>query len=245
MRTHSALAASLATAALLLRGPVATAAVQEAAPPPPRAIQLEVDAREAPRHVFHARLVIPATPRPLTVVCPKWVAGEHIPSGPIADLTGLCFRAAGRTLDWQRDAVDLLAFHMVVPAGADAVEAQLDYLAPSGGGSSVSLVLSPEGAVLDVIPGSAADVAGLAPGDTLLAVGGRRHSTEKLREAIKVSHTTHGVDLVVANGDFVGTRHVEYDGGARYPRLDPVAGQADLLAEIIRPRAGGTPKPAP
>jgi hypothetical protein len=96
-----------------------------------------------------------------------------------------------------------------------------------------------------VIPGSAADRAGLAPGDTLLAVSARRYSTDKLREAIKDTRTTRGLDLVVANGDFVGTRRIEYDGGARYPRLAPVAGQSDLLAEIIRPRAAGTPTRTP
>lgn len=108
---------------------------------------------------------------------------------------------------------------------------------------SVGLLLSAEGGVLDVTPGSAAFKAGLAPGDTLLAVGGRRYSTGKLREAIKDSRATHAIDLVVANGDFVGMRRIDYDGGARYPRLDPVAGQADLLADIIRPRASPPPKP--
>jgi predicted metalloprotease with PDZ domain len=103
---------------------------------------------------------------------------------------------------------------------------------------SIGLVLTPEGKVQDVILSSPADRAGLAPGATLLAVSGRRYSTERLRQAIKETPTTHGLDLVVANGDFVGTRRIEYEGGARYPRLEPIPGQTDLLAEITRPRAG-------
>lgn len=640
MRTYSRIIVAIVGATLLLQCPTVTAAAQKkAAPaPPPRPIQLEVDARDAPRHIYHSRLVIPAAPGPLTLVYPKWIAGEHAPSGPIADLTGLRFRAAGKPVEWQRDSVDLFAFHLVVPAGADSVEAQFDYLAPTGGGVfssgaletghlawiywhklllvpqgarndattyvaslrlpsdwrpgtslavasantertsfeavslntlldspvlagvhvktipladspvphqiflaadseaallappatveawkrlvtealalfgahhyrsytflhslsdqtthyglehheqsdnlnsertlidedlrrsgagllshemshswngkhrrpaglltanvsdpmrtellwvyegldtylgevlaarsglsaaddyrqlvayeaaqmdyqkgrewrplvdtatgaqlmfgassggfawrrgadyypegallwleadvlirresrgtkslddflrsffggtsgppsvvpytledvvaalnkvlpydwrgfwksrvetvnpraplggitgagfslaysdaptavltsqeaawkfvderfSVGLVLSAEGAIGDVTPGSAAEKAGLAPGETLLAVNGRRYSTAKLREAIKDSRTTHAIDLVVANGDFVGMRRIDYEGGARYPRLDPVAGQADLLAEIIRPRASASPTP--
>ena len=140
MRTYSRIIVAIVGATLLLQCPTVTAAAQKkAAPaPPPRPIQLEVDARDAPRHVYHARLVIPATPGPLTLVYPKWVAGEHSPSGPIADLTGLRFRVGERTIEWQRDSVDLFAFHIVVPPGADSVEAQFDYLARSGGGGVFS-----------------------------------------------------------------------------------------------------------
>jgi len=638
MRLHDRAVAAILGTTLLFLYPNALVAQKPSALPPPRPIQLEVDAREAPRHIYHSRLVIPAMPGPLTLVYPKWIAGEHAPSGPIADLTGLRFRAAGRAIEWQRDSLDLFAFHLVVPPGADTVEAQFDYLGPSGGGAfssgaletgrlawiywnklllvpqgarndattfvaslrlssdwrpgtslavasentertsfepvslntlidspvlagvhvktiqladspaphriylaadseaalqappatvqawknlvaeaqalfgahhyrsytflhslsdqtthyglehheqsdnlspertlidedlrrsgagllshemshswngkhrrpaglltanvsdpmrtellwiyegltqylgevlaarsglstaddyrqlvayeaarmdhqkgrewrplvdtatgaqlmfgpsgagfswrrggdyypegallwleadvlirretrgakslddflntffggasgppvavpytlddvlaalnkvlpydwrrfwqarvdavnpraplggitgagfslsyadtptaiqssseaawkavderfSVGLFLSPEGAVVDVASGSAADKAGLASGDTLLAVNGRRYSTAKLREAIKDSRTTHAIDLVIAKGDFVGMRRIDYSGGARYPRLDPVAGQTDLLAEIIRPRASPPPKP--
>ena len=52
----------------------------------PRPITLNVDAREAPLRIFHARLVIPAAPGPLTLVYPKWIPGEHGPTGPITDL---------------------------------------------------------------------------------------------------------------------------------------------------------------
>jgi|SRR5579863_159141 len=34
-------------------------------------ITLQVDAREAPRRIFHAQLTIPATPGPLTLLYPK------------------------------------------------------------------------------------------------------------------------------------------------------------------------------
>ncbi|HXQ98570.1 MAG TPA: hypothetical protein VN774_09020 [Candidatus Limnocylindrales bacterium] len=96
-------------------------------------IQISVDLSEAPRHIFHAHMVIPATPGPLTLLYPKWIPGEHMPDGPISDVAGLKFTANGQTLAWDRDPVEMFAFHMNVPAGATAVEANLDYLNPVDG----------------------------------------------------------------------------------------------------------------
>jgi predicted metalloprotease with PDZ domain len=98
---------------------------------PPRPIELSVDATEAPRKLLHARLVIPVSPGPLTLYYPKWIPGEHAPTGPITELSGLKLRAGGKAVAWRRDDVDLYAFHCTVPDGADALEATLDYLAPS------------------------------------------------------------------------------------------------------------------
>jgi predicted metalloprotease with PDZ domain len=110
-----------ATLAALFLLPIATAAAD-------RPIVLTVDATEAPRKLLHARLVIPAAPGPLTLYYPKWIPGEHSPSGPINDLSGLKLSAGGKSLAWRRDDVDLYAFHCEVPEGADAVEVSLDYL---------------------------------------------------------------------------------------------------------------------
>jgi predicted metalloprotease with PDZ domain len=108
------------------------AGVGWAAPPASsRPIDLSVDATEVARKLLHARLVIPAAPGPLTLYYPQWIQGEHQPSGPILDLSGLKLRAAGQDLAWQRDDVDLYAFHCTVPPGADAVEVALDYLGPT------------------------------------------------------------------------------------------------------------------
>lgn len=95
-------------------------------------ITLAVDATQAPEHVFHARLAIPAAPGPLTLYYPKWIQGEHAPSGPLINLTGLSFSAGGKPLAWRRDPLDPYTFHLDVPAGATSVEAALDYVSPSG-----------------------------------------------------------------------------------------------------------------
>jgi predicted metalloprotease with PDZ domain len=100
---------------------------------------LAVDATEAPRKVFHARLTIPATPGDFVLLYPKWIPGEHGPSGPVVDTAGIYFRVhqdanQGRTLAWHRDPVDMFAFHVDVPEGVTSIDAALDYLAPTEGG---------------------------------------------------------------------------------------------------------------
>ena len=63
-------------------------------------ITLHVDATGAPSNVFHAHLTIPATPGALTLYYPKWIPGEHSPSGPIIGLTGLKITANGAPVVW-------------------------------------------------------------------------------------------------------------------------------------------------
>ena len=97
-------------------------------------ITLEVDAREAPIKLLHSRLVIPASPGPLTLYYPKWIPGEHGPNGPVMDLAGLRISALGKPISWRRDDVDMFAFHLEVPAGARAVEVGFDFLSPTAEG---------------------------------------------------------------------------------------------------------------
>ena len=95
------------------------------------AVELAVDASDAPRKIFHAQLRIPAKPGTLTLYYPKWIPGEHGPTGPITDLTGLKFTASGKTLKWRRDLLDGFTFHVEVPAGENEVTANLDYASPA------------------------------------------------------------------------------------------------------------------
>jgi predicted metalloprotease with PDZ domain len=94
-------------------------------------VVVEVDAREAPRGIERAHLSIPVHPGPLTLLYPKWPPGDHTPSGPIASLSGLRFVAAGKTLAWQRDALDMYAIHVDVPAHATMLEVDLEVAAAS------------------------------------------------------------------------------------------------------------------
>jgi predicted metalloprotease with PDZ domain len=95
-------------------------------------IQLSVDLSDAPRNIYHSRLTIPAKPGPLTLVYPKWIPGNHRPSGPIANVTGIKMEAGGQTLAWRRDPVDMYAFHVNVPAGVNELQVSLDTITNDG-----------------------------------------------------------------------------------------------------------------
>ena len=97
----------------------------------PPTVTLAVDATTAPRKIFRASLKIPASPGDLTLYYPKWIPGEHAPDGPVIDLAGLKFGAAGKILKWRRDLLDGFTIHVEVPAGAAEVNAELDFLSPA------------------------------------------------------------------------------------------------------------------
>jgi predicted metalloprotease with PDZ domain len=103
---------------------------------------LEVDASRVGKKILHARLTIPAKPGALTLVYPKWIPGDHGPTGPITDLVDLKITAGGKRVAWQRDPEDLFAFRCDVPEGADAVEVSLSYLPPTSKDNLFSTPLS-------------------------------------------------------------------------------------------------------
>ncbi len=91
-------------------------------------ITLSVDATDAPRKIFHSQLTIPATPGTLTLYYPKWIPGEHAPSGPVIDTAGLKFTGNGQVLRWRRSLDDGWTFNVEVPPGVNEVHASLDFL---------------------------------------------------------------------------------------------------------------------
>jgi predicted metalloprotease with PDZ domain len=138
---------------------------QKPAPP----VKLEVDLRDAPRRVYHAKMEFPVTAGAFALVYPKWIPGEHGPNGPIVDVTGVHFLGNGQEIPWRRDDVDLYAFHCEIPPGVATMEATLDYLLPKEEGTAGSpsataqvavlpwnlVVLYPQGAKTDEVMFSA------------------------------------------------------------------------------------------
>jgi predicted metalloprotease with PDZ domain len=110
---------------------LAVSAFAAAAPATPPTVTIAVDATTAPRKIFHASLKIPATAGDLTLYYPKWIPGEHAPDGPVIDLAGLKFSAAGKPLKWRRDLLDGFTLHVDVPAGVTEISAELDFLSPA------------------------------------------------------------------------------------------------------------------
>lgn len=93
-------------------------------------VRLDVDATDAPLRLFHVHLTVPAKPGALTLMYPQWIPGEHMPSGPITNLVGLKIQAAGQTVVWRRDDVNMFAFHVDVPAGASSLDVTFDSISP-------------------------------------------------------------------------------------------------------------------
>src|SRR5438270_1384741 len=118
--------------------------------------RLSVDATDAPRNILHATLTIPVTPGAITLVYPKWIPGNHRPTGPIQNFTGLHFKAAGNELEWQRDLEDMYALRLQLPAGVSELQASYDTITFNGKSSLASskvldllwnqVVLYPQGA---------------------------------------------------------------------------------------------------
>jgi predicted metalloprotease with PDZ domain len=126
---------------------------------------LSVDATDAPRNILHATLTIPVASGPVTIVYPKWLPGNHRPTGPIQNFTGLHFKAAGKELEWQRDLEDMYSFHLQIPAGVTELQASYDTLTYNGKSSLASskvldllwnqVVLYPQGLASNAVQVSA------------------------------------------------------------------------------------------
>lgn len=115
-----------------------------------RVIALTVDATEAPRRILHVKVHIPAAGGTLTLLYPKWIPGEHGPTGPIQNVAGIRITAGSRALEWSRDGVELYAIRCDVPPGAGAVDLSFDYLIPAGAeGLRGTAAATPKLAVLD------------------------------------------------------------------------------------------------
>ena len=95
--------------------------------------------------------------------------------------------------------------------------------------------------VSDVIAGSPAAQAGIAPGMKLVAVNGRRWTPEILHEAIRrAKGGKEPIELLVENEEYFHNYRIDYHGGERYPHLER-NGKPDLLSEIARVKAPAVP----
>jgi predicted metalloprotease with PDZ domain len=115
----------------------------------PRAIELAVDATDLDHHVFRVTETVPVKQAgDLVLLFPKWIPGDHSPTGPLPALGGLVVEANGQRLQWVRDVVNVYAFHVPVPQGAGAVTVKFDYLSPLDDGKQGRVVMTPN--MLDV-----------------------------------------------------------------------------------------------
>ncbi|MEO8100842.1 MAG: M61 family peptidase [Acidobacteriota bacterium] len=99
-------------------------------------INLTVDASDAARRLFHAKMTMAVTPGELALTYPEWIPGNHRPTGPIADVVWIRMTANGRDLTWRRDPVDLYKIYVTVPSGVTSMDVAFDLIAPPSAGWS-------------------------------------------------------------------------------------------------------------
>ncbi|HEY2396860.1 MAG TPA: hypothetical protein VGH81_12920 [Rudaea sp.] len=94
------------------------------------------------------------------------------------------------------------------------------------------------GKVADVVHGSAAFAAGLAPATKVIAINGRKWSEDAAKEVvIAAEKNPQAIELIVESGDTVRTLRVDWHGGLAYPHLARNSQQPDLLSRIIAPKS--------
>jgi predicted metalloprotease with PDZ domain len=104
---------------------------------------------------------------------------------------------------------------------------------------SLGLIIDNEGddhAIVDVVPGSPADKAGVGPNMKLLGVNGRKFDEDLLKDALAATSKTGHIDLLLENATYFINAKLDYNGGPRYPHLERVADAKDTLINIITPR---------
>jgi len=112
------------------QAPVHTPATAPATAPYPGLLQLAVDATDLDHRIFRVRQRLPVVPGPLTLYFPRWLPGEHAPTGDVSRLSGLVVRAGDLTLPWQRDPGDAHAFQLTVPPGVRELQLAFAHLSP-------------------------------------------------------------------------------------------------------------------
>jgi predicted metalloprotease with PDZ domain len=95
-------------------------------------IRLTVDASDVTRAIFKVHETVPVPgPGDFVLLYPKWLPGNHSPSGQINKVAGFRPTANGRDLPWMRDTLDVYAFHVMVPAGVKAIDINFQYVSPT------------------------------------------------------------------------------------------------------------------
>jgi predicted metalloprotease with PDZ domain len=213
---------------LLLALTISALAVSAQAIAQMQPIKIDVDASEATRRLVRATLQFPVTSGPFTLLYPKWIPGEHSPTGPIEDLAGMKVSANGQAIPWARDLVDMYQFHIQVPQGVSTLTVSVEFISPpdsagfSSGGSITSqlamlswnqLLLYPQGTPTDQLRYQA----------TLKVPAGWRYGTalpiqsESVNEIVlKPSSLTTLVDSPVQTRAHYKTVDLGLDGGARH-----------------------------
>jgi len=102
---------------------------------------------------------------------------------------------------------------------------------------SIGLWVASDGVITDVVHGSPAFEASIAPSMRVKSVSGMPWSADDARSAIVgAKDAGPAIELVVEYADVVRTIRLDYHGGLRYPHLVRDSAKPDLLTTILTPR---------
>jgi predicted metalloprotease with PDZ domain len=104
----------------------ATAASAQTAATP--TMTLTVDETQASRRIGFVHEEIHVQPGPLSLAYPRWIPGEHGPTGPIQNLAALRVHSGEVTLPWARDPDDINTIHVDVPVNSSTLTVDFDVL---------------------------------------------------------------------------------------------------------------------
>ncbi len=146
LRPFRALLAVCAALALIPGVPGRRSEAQTAVPRV--TMSVDVDATHVTRGLLHVHERIAVVPGVMTLEYPRWIPGEHAPSGPIVNLAALVITAGATRLRYERDLTDLNAFHIDVPPGTSTVDVRFDFLGASAGRGGSTRLATPNIMVL-------------------------------------------------------------------------------------------------
>src|SRR5437868_9343234 len=89
-------------------------------------IRIDLDATEAARNVLHVHEKIEVKPGEFALFYPKWIPGEHAPTGTLNEMMNFTITAGGKPIEWTRDDVEMFAFRLTVPAGVNQIDVVFD-----------------------------------------------------------------------------------------------------------------------
>jgi predicted metalloprotease with PDZ domain len=89
---------------------------------------LAVDATQVGRRIIYVHEEIRLPPGIASLSYPRWIPGEHGPTGPIQQLAALQIRSGSATLQWERDPEDIYTIHVKVPSGTVKINVDFDAL---------------------------------------------------------------------------------------------------------------------
>lgn len=214
--------------------------------PYPGQLQLAVDVTDLERKIVSVHEHLTGISGETVLFYPEWLPGHHSPSGPIDRIAGIEIKAAGKSISWTRDPVNVYAFHVHVPPGVGAIDVDFQYLSPTSmkvGRPELSrdvlilewneVVLYPAGFFTRQIPVEASVT---LPADWKLGTALEVASASGARTQFKVTPLETLVDSPIYAGRY--SQRLDLDPDATIPvSLNVFADRPELLA--IKPEQLG------